>query len=819
MPPDSLSLPGATPAREFQHEVQSPPDSLTLGMPETSEAPQTVGSISVQGNVTTDSARIVRSFEVVSGHRFSDEAIRRGIRKLFALGVFSDVWVERVPVQERVDLVIHVKERPHISKVEVTGNKKRETSEVERKLTLHAGTVYSPSAVQTQIDSLLKYYRDEGFAQATIEAEADTLANNQVAVRFVIHEGERVKIGDIRVEGLHAFSDEKLRKQLKSKKRGLLGGGDIKEENFAEDKAKVEAWYHNHGYRDMRFTGHELVPGKSPKHLTLVIHVEEGPKYSIGNVSWTGNRIVPTPTVMRLWVPKPNEVYDASRIEKAQAGAYAEYAEQGYLYVGIEPREIVRDSTVDVAFTVTEGQPSKVRLVLISGNKGTREKVIRREISVHEGDRFKRSTLVRTQGDIMRLGLFEDCQIDFAPAESTDVDINLKVKEKQVGTASAGAGYTSASGLTGFLELGHNNVLGNGQSLQLHLERGGKRSDYYLSFTEPWFRDTPTLLGFSVYNTSTETNISSGLETGSDAEVRRGASVRIGRPLPWPDYSRGTLSYRLEKVSHLYSGLSAFALSNVGLGGVPNGTGLLTSAVEGVFSRSSTDNPFYPTKGTRLTIDETVAGGPLGGHVDFHKNRMEARAYLPSITKRFTTMLKGRFALLGPLGHSETPLPAYERFRLGGGTTLDPLRGYDDYEVVPSKFVRVVANSITVIDSTTHPGVIDTTTRILSYSQLRYPGGRFAIVYTVEQQFPIVHPLHGLFWFDAGNTWDNFNEIRPWDLKLGTGVGFRFEIPLLGNIGFDYGYGFDHEELDQRTGKIVRRPHFKGHFLIGNVIF
>src|SRR5262249_25003955 len=158
--------------------------------------------------------------------------------------------------------------------------------------------------------------------------------------------------------------------------------------------------------------------------------------------------------------------YDASRIEKAQADAYAAYAEKGHLSMAIEPEETLRDSNVvDVAYRVGEGKPSNVRFVVITGNHGTREKVIRRELDIHEGARFRRSALVRTHDALMRLGLFEEVTPDLASAESTDVDVLLKIKEKQVGTASAGAGYTAESGITGFLELGHNNVLGNGQSL------------------------------------------------------------------------------------------------------------------------------------------------------------------------------------------------------------------------------------------------------------------------------------------------------------------------------------------------------------------
>ena len=449
-----------------------------------------------------------------------------------------------------------------------------------------------------------------------------------------------------------------------------------------------------------------------------------------------------------------------------------------------------------------EGSPSNVRLIHIAGNHGTREKVIRREIDIHEGDRFKRSALVRSQGDVFRLGFFEDVQIDFVPAESTDVDITLKVKEKQVGTASAGAGYTAQSGLTGFIELGHNNVLGNGQSLSLHLERGAKRSDYYLSFTEPWFRDTPTLLGFSGFKTNRELDLYN--------ERRTGGSVRLGRPLPWPDYSRGSFTYQLEDVIIDIDKTTLSAQDSIVLRGLKNGQPTRTSSVSGYFLRNSANNPFYATKGSRLSIESEAAGGPFGGSVNFHKHRIEARAYLPSILKGITTMVRGRIGLLGEYADQNLDVPPYERFRLGGGTTPDPLRGYDDYMVVPDKFIRdVKTGTISSIDSVTTPGVKDTLYRT---TVVRYPGGRFMTLLTLEQQFPIAHPLHGVLFFDAGNTWDLVQEARPFDLKLGAGAGIRLEIPLLGNIGFDCGYGFN-------RGDLRDHPRWVGHFLLGQTSF
>ena len=761
-------------------------------------APTFVGRVSVAGNAFADSSRILRTFELTTGTRYSEEAVRRGIRKLFALGIFSDVWVDYAPHGETIDLVIQVRERPRIGKIEFTGNRKKEKADLDKKLFLKLGESFSPTTTRTQVDSLLKFYRDEGFARATIQALADTVNHGrEVNLTFAVHEGEKVKIERIEFVGAHAYQAATLKKKTKTKARGFLGGGDVKEEQFTEDRERLEYWYHSNGYRDMHVTGEELAPGSASNRLVLRVSVEEGPPYDLGKVTWTGNHVVSTPELEHAWGWKYGR-YDISKIERARSSAFSEYAERGYLYVGIEPRETVRGKNVDVTFEVTEGRPSNIRLVSIQGNRNTREKVIRRELSMHEGERVAASKLRRTRDNVSRLGLFEDVGVDFEPADSSDVDVILKVKEKQVGTASAGAGFTSSTGVTGFLELAHNNVNGSAQSLALHLERGGKREDYSLSFTEPWFRDTPTLLGFSIYDTETE--------SFPYRERRVGGSGRIGRPLRWPDYSRGSVAYSLERVRVKPIGDVVVTPGTVTTGPTQDG---VRSSVELGFLRLTTDNPFYPTRGTRLALSDVFAGGPFGGSVNFHKHRYEGRLYLPSLARRVTTMLRARVGLIGEYGDQNLQIPDYERFRLGGGSTPDPLRGYDDYSIVPSKFNRFVTTTTTQTITVPLPTPHDSTITLTNVTHLRYPGGRTMLSYTIEQQFPIVHPLHGVFFFDAGNVWDLWHEIRPLDLKMGAGMGLRMEIPLLGNVGFDYGYGFNRDD----------HPRAVGHFLIGNVIF
>ncbi|MFI5370562.1 MAG: outer membrane protein assembly factor BamA [Candidatus Eisenbacteria bacterium] len=742
----------------------------------------TAGILHVHGNVFVDSARVVRTFDLPFGSHFSSDAVRRGIKKLYALGLFEDVSVDEAPRGDVMDLIITVRERLRIGTIGFSGNKKRTSDDLEKKLFIHVGDPYSAPQVRTQIDTLLQYYRDEGFARAGIQARTDTTAHG-LGLTFDVAEGERVRITAIRFEGLSNVVESRLRKALKTKQKGFFGGGEIKDESFAEDIDKLVGYLRDNGYRDAKVASTRLEPGLTPKQAILVFTVDQGPRYFMGDVTWVGNTVVPSGALIGLTHLQREQMYNASRIQKTMSDAYGEYAERGYLYLQIEPREEVATGRhVDITFVVTEGQPSHIRYVNITGNKGTREKVIRREVSVHEGDRFRRSALVRTQGDLMRLGFFENVDIDFQPAESTDVDITLKVKEKAVGTASAGAAYTGSTGLTGFIDIGHNNVLGNGQTVALHLERGARRSDYSLSFTEPWFHDTPTLLGYSIFNTEQV------LDLYSQRQV--GGSVRIGRPVRWPDFSRVSFGYQLENVTIDSIGTGA---TNI-LGGQQVGVPVLTSSVNADIQRNTTDNPFYPTRGTRLVWTNTFAGGPFGGSVNYHLHRVEERWYTRSVLRRMTTMLRGRFGFVDEYADQNLEIPPYVRFRLGGGSSLDPLRGYDDYQVVPEENIK---------DDTTRVN------NVLIHNRVRYPGGRLATTFTLEEQFVIVNPVHGVLFADAGNTWNHAKEYQPFVLRKSVGAGVRLEIPILGNIGFDYAYGFDRDD----------GARFVGHFLLGPASF
>jgi outer membrane protein insertion porin family len=720
---------------------------------------------------------IIRTFGLRVGDPYGRDAVRDGVRRLFQSGLYTDVNVVDAPEGGGVGLTVMVSERPRIKSLQFKGGGKIEDSKLKPKLTSQEGQLLDQGILDLDARKIADAYADEGYALAKVMARTAAAGPGVVDVIFDVEEGSKVKVREIQIHGDRrtlSLKPEDLKGAMKSRPPGFLRGGAYKPSQLDQDATQLRLFMRSRGFKDADVDSIRPVFSRDGKGVALHVFVREGARYRFGSVSWSGNTAVPTPALDQVTTVVRFAPYSESAVHKSLEGAYTLYQEQGFLYLSIEPRFTERDSIVDVDFVVQEGSRTRVADLQIVGNTRTKENVIRREASVRPGDVFRRSTLIRTQRDIFALGFFQDVTVDYEPTgDSSDINLTLKVQEKQTGTASAGAGFASSTGLTGFIELGHNNLFGNGQSINIHLERGSKRSSYEIGFTDPWFRDTPLTLGFSLFNTSRELDVYDRRDAGG--------GVRIGRPLGWPDYTRGLVSYDLRNVT-----LSNFIPLQPGESS--NLTSLrntdwprLVSSVTLSFSRVSTDNPFYPTRGSRVTWTNTFAGGLLGGVENFYKGTFDVKNY---------THLKGPVALMlrgrtGFLGGSSTP--DYERFRLGG-TTVDYLRGYPDYYVVPR--ANITRDPITG--------------QVLE----RYPGGRKMLIAGAELQFPIADPLHGLFFFDAGNTWNSTREIDLGDMRRSVGFGIRFEVPALGRIGLDLGYGLDREE----------GAGWKTHFQLGNTL-
>ena len=739
-----------------------------------------VDSIRYVGLSRVDPDLVSESVRVVVGDPPYAFRVSQTVRGLYQLGLFEQVAAYLLPSPEGgLIFELRFQERPKLERVAFTGHDFFSAEDLKAHAGLVSGQVYTQSEVKAAVEAMKMAYLDEGFAQAEITPEVTPDPGGEgVQLRLVIDEGERVKVTAILFEGNDALSDDELRGNVEVKKKGFLRKGRYNREQLEEDVLRLETYYRNRGYKDAEATLREPVFSSDGEEVQVIFTVEEGPLYRFGEVDWEGVTVLDSTLVDESFFFQPGDPYDQSKIDETLAALYDRYTERGYLVqLRIEPVTVVRGDEVAVAFIVNEGNPSRVGEIKIVGNTRTKERVIRREMKLYPGDLLRRSWLLRSQRDIFATGYFEDVQVEFDPSEDPEeVDVTFRVMEKSSAQFNAGAGYSSQIGLTGFVKLGHNNLFGNGQSLSMEVERGSRREYYDLSFTEPWVMGRPISAGADIYNTETYREVYAGTSLDASYWHRlRGGGLRVGFPwfLRWPDYTRLTVGYSLSDTRYRdYDTL-------------PEDTQDLLLQGEGTLSRvflswyrNSTDNPFHPTLGARSTLRTEFNGGLFGGSMDYYEFSLDHRQYFSPVWKPIL-MVRGRFGMIGTY-QSNGRMPPAERYRMGGISGFDIMRGYDDYYIVPDENIETYSDG----------------------REYRFPGGKYLLAMTMELQFPVVEPLYGALFIDAGDTWNSGYDMSLSGLKFGAGMGVTMEVPMLGPIGLYYAYGFE-------------RKKWKTHFAFG----
>ena len=806
----------------------------------------TVVSVTVVGTTTVDAELVKRGFRLLAGMKYSVDAVRNGIRQLYNLGYFSDVAVEGERVPGGVAITLRVVENPRVGALEFSGLDHLDDEDLTKALGPVTGKMADDHLLSKVERSVRQVYAEKGYTRATVKPRfLPGDSDNRRILLVEVNEGPKVRVDSIHFIGLKRLEKGDVGGSMKQGTTGFLKGGVLKPDVLAEDMKRVELEMAKRGFRDGKVLGYDLVPIKSDR-VRVDIKVEEGPLYSFGNVIWEGNKAIGLPVLEAGNKVKPGEVFNQEKVQQTIEAAYGSYADRGYIYLTVQPDFAARDTIVDVTFQVREGEPSRVHDIIITGNTRTKERVIRRQLAIQPGDLFRRNLLVRSTRELQQLGYFTNIIPDSRPVpNSNDIDLILDVEERQVGTASAGFGFSSSVGLTGFAELGHTNLFGNGQSLNLRMERGQTGTNAELSFTEPWFRGSPTTFGFDLFNTTRKYE-SSNLELQNE---RVGGALRLGRPLPIA-YTRLFATYRLENQTvtdeaAIRGGGPTSLIRGFVTGFLLNQETQLTSSLSLSLVRNSTNHYLYPTTGSNSRLRTEFSGGPMGGDQTFQKYELDIARYLPTVhVGKWTPifMARGRFGAVAeafrdrpliptgftaqdelegaiwqeiPVGYGATvrvPVPYHlqhfppesnELFRLGG-TSINAFRGYDDFEIVPDENVtrRFFVNEIS--------DTLGNKTYTVNPDAIFYPGGRYMGVFTGEWQFPIVDPVHALILGDIGGTWNEVGDFRFDSLHKSFGFGVRVEVPLLGLIGFDYAYGFD--RLDRRTGRYDRsgwEPHIQ----------
>ena len=727
-------------------------------------AQEKISGVFVEGNVYADSALIVNTAGLKTGDRLNPEKIQQTIRRLYSLGLFSDVQVQTRQDGEEVGVVLTVSEFPALEKTVIRGEDKLDRDEILAVVELGQGQIVSPSVIQSKAQDIKELYRSKGYLQAQVKAElSEPNAKGRVQLIFHIDEGEKVHVEKIEIKGNEAFDDGKIRKAMETKEKRWWRSGKFEQEKYDEDKNRIVEFYGGKGYIDAAVVSDSIWYGPNGKDMFIQLTVQEGTRYRIGTTTLRGYELFTEEQLREQLVVEKGDIFNQEKYDETLANLYTMYQEEGYLYTQVLDRKVPSDSLINLEFEFIEGQPARVHKIIINGNTKTKEKVIRRELVIKPGQIFKRSAFLRSHREVYYLNFFANVIPDYRTLPNGDIDLIFQVEEKPTGQAQVGVGYSEQDKLVGTIGLGVPNLFGNGQHLDFNWDFGKTTQNVRIGFTEPWFLDTPTSAGFDLYQTSRTW-------TSYYTEVRRGGDLRLGRRLSWPDdYFRIYWKYRLEDVeyknfSSSYNPSEEYDLRRIDW---PQ----RTSSTTFTLIRDSRDLPEFATRGSVHSLSSEFAGGVLGGDVNYHKHIFDSSWYFQNLW-RITLMLRTRAGIVDTYTSSQK-VPFSERFMPGGTSYDGMIRGYDNRSVGP----------------------VEKGTEI---------GGKTMLIFTAEYQFPVVEQqIYGLLFADAGNAWKSLAETDVTSLKRSAGLGIRIVAPMIGVIGFDLAYGFDNLEGGEW------HPHFQ----------
>ncbi len=739
------------------------------------QTPVVITSVDVIGARTVGAGQVQSWAELQPGDPFTADSAALAIRNLFATGKFSDVYIYRSDEPGGVKVIVNLTEFPRIRAIKFRGNNKIKEKDLNEAFPPLVGQFANPAVITRELEPLRELYQEKGYYNMSAHIDSSLVdGNNLEELVVTIDEGEKIKARTISFDGNAAFSDDELRGKMKQSTGGFLKSSTFKKVQFEEDKERLAMWYRDHGYLDAEVADVDMTFVEENKKIDLLIHMNEGAVYTVGDINWEGNQEYDDLAIASHILLSRGETFREIDYQETLRELHSMYWDNGFIYITVDPERQIRGQVVDLTLRFREGEPARIRDIRVADNLKTYDEVILREMLIYPGDVFSNRMIELSQGNIFRLGYFNNVIPEFKPADREgDVDLVMKVEEKQTGQFSFGMAYSAQTSVTGFIQIAETNFRGKGQNIGLAWQFGSRQRYVDINFTEPWFLGTPTLVGVDLFD-----RYQYNFDDFYESRVKGGA-VRLGRRIPGTRFSRVGLRYELSETR-----LSEFSTSYVDyLDNLASQVGdedlpfqrldevdwpETKSAVTLSFSRNSTDNPFFPTQGSKTSYSLEFSGGMLGGEIDYQKH-MFRHSFFQKLPAGLALRMSTSLGLIHGLQNADN-VPDYEKFRLGGNR-LYPLRGYRDLEVVPRD----------------NPGFI---------------GGRFYTIMTTELLYPLTNAVQLLGFVDQGDTWNSFSATDFTNMRKGAGFGVRVEVPMMGTIGFDYGYGFD------RADGPSWEPHF-----------
>lgn len=746
-----------------------PPATPASGQPSATQAPQpvtpptpverTIRSISVKGNQRLEPETIRAYANLSPGEAYTAETLDQALKDLYATQLFADVTIAGA---DTGNLVINVRENPVINRIILEGNKHIKDDKITPEIKLAPRQIFTPSAVRSDVDRILELYRRQGRFAAHVDPKIVRLDQNRVDVVFEIYEGDLAKVRAINILGNTHFTDARLRKEMYTRQAGgvlgfLKSNDTYDPDRLAADQQKLRAFYLTQGYADFRVVSAlaELTPDRRDFVITYVI--EEGPRYKFGTVEAdSALRDFPNAEVLKIAKIKPGTWFNAKEVEDSVTNLNEAAGNLGYAFADISPA-YDRDAekrVMNLTIKVTPTPRVYVERIDITGNTSTRDKVIRREFRLNEGDAFNALKVKRSQDRLQSLGFFQD-KLEIKQTEGSTPDrvvLGVNVQEKPTGQLSLSGGYSSLEKAVIQLAISQNNFMGKGQTVDAQVNWSVYGKSIEAGFTEPFFMDKAILLGGRLFRRDYRSFDFIGTNRNTTySELSTGGTLSFGFPMTeyWNFGGRYTLE--ADKIS----------LDKATFYTDPDGAGPLLPQCDPIkagrylcdeignrltsligFSTIYDDtDAVHPTRGQRLTLSEDFAG--LGGNVRYIRSTINATKY--HSLGAWVLSIHGEGGYIAPL--QKAPGPGRDPIRLTDRFFDPGIRGFDIRGIGP-RVVRLPYNS----DGTLAPLDInkDVTDAI---------GGRAYYMGRVEMEFPVSSGLKSLglrpsAYVDVGSLWD-----------------------------------------------------------------
>lgn len=715
-----------------------------------------VESIQVKGNRRIESAAVLAVVSTQPGDRLDYDQLDKDLREIYKMGFFKNVEMDTEDGPEGKLITFEVIEKPSIGKIVFEGNDKYDDEDLKKELGISLYSILDNNEVKQSIRRLKTFYRENGYHNAEIEEVTEPIPNNEVMLKYKIKEHDKVYIEKIQFVGNKAFDDDELKDIMETSEKWFLSwitkAGVLDKKKLEFDVHKLASFYHNHGYIKAKVGDPEVHYEDELKGLVVTIDIVEGHQYGVDEVAVQGDLIEPAEALLKKVRIGKEKVFNREIVRKDILALRDVYADQGYAYAEIRPLVSEDDETytAEVTYDISQGQKVRFERITISGNQVTRDKVIRRELKIVEGDYFSGQALKRSNENLNRLGFFEDVQVKTKKGSDEDLmDVDVEVKERGTRTFSVGAGYSSAYSAFVMFQIADQNFLGYGQKLEAAARIGGRSTEYTISFVEPWLFDKPLSLGVDVYKWKQEYD--------DYTRDSMGGAATLGFPLKFlDDYTRGLVRYAyddadISDVVETKGPLHDMIGRNV------------TSSMTLRIKRDSRNDVWNPSRGSINEISFEYAGGLLSGDEEFNKYRARTAWFFPLFWKT-VFMAQGRWGYIQDRGH----LSVYQKFFLGG---INTVRGFK-YE------------SISPLDEDGFK-----------------IGGTKMMCYNLEYRFPLLKEqgVVGLVFFDAGNV---FEEDESWTfsgIRKSAGAGVRWYSPI-GPLRLEYGFNLD-PQRDEPSGR------------------